>query len=136
MCVRYEQQIKNSVFWDVTPCGCCKSRSVLRLLVTANIVPSSPILVTLMLEMIHSSETSVLTRATRRHIPDDGIPQVTTRRVQIIYRNRLCFRNTVFCSCSEVRTTDIGNPNYSEYAFIGLVIVVASHITGHFQLSF
>jgi hypothetical protein len=38
-------------------------RSVLRLLVTANVVPSSPILVTLMMQVLHSSETSVLTRA-------------------------------------------------------------------------
>jgi hypothetical protein len=44
-------------------------RSVLRLLVTANVVPSSPSLVTLM----RSSETSVLTRATRRNIPKDDI---------------------------------------------------------------
>jgi hypothetical protein len=48
-------------------------RSVLQLLVTANVVPSSPILVTLMLEAIRSSETSVLTRATGRHIPEDDI---------------------------------------------------------------
>jgi hypothetical protein len=48
-------------------------RSVLRLLVGANVVPSSPILFTLMMEMIHSSEISVLTRATRRHVPKDGI---------------------------------------------------------------
>jgi hypothetical protein len=36
--------MKNGVFWDVTPCGSC------RLLVTAGIFPSSPILVTLMME--------------------------------------------------------------------------------------
>jgi hypothetical protein len=36
-------------------------RSVLRLLVTANVVPSSPITLTLMMEVILSSEISVLT---------------------------------------------------------------------------
>jgi hypothetical protein len=70
--------MKNCVFWDVTPCGCCKKRrfggpyrlhqgdknilrSVRRLLVTANVVPSSPILVILMKEALSSSEKSVLT---------------------------------------------------------------------------
>jgi hypothetical protein len=70
---------KNGIFWDVMPCGCCKNCiseelvasiirveriSWLQLLVTVNI-PILLILSTLKIEAIRSSETSVLTRATR-----------------------------------------------------------------------
>jgi hypothetical protein len=82
--------LKNAVFWDVTPFGSITTnvseefiasivrvirvrklgttlavivflRSVLILLVTANVVLSPPILVTQMMEALLSSETSVLT---------------------------------------------------------------------------
>jgi hypothetical protein len=72
--------VKNAVFWDVTPRGSCKNQcfrdifcSVHRLLVMVSVVPSSPILVTLMMEALSSSEMLVLTRATQRKIPEDGI---------------------------------------------------------------
>jgi hypothetical protein len=76
--------MKNVVFWDVTPCGILNLvfhtgflshfvflRSARRLMVTANVVPSSQILVTLKMDALTSSVTSVLTRATRRNIPED-----------------------------------------------------------------
>jgi hypothetical protein len=77
--------LKNAVLWNATPCGSCKNQRFGgtyrlhhqgdknrrdRLLVTANVVSSSPILVTLMMAVLRSSETSGLTRATRHHIPE------------------------------------------------------------------
>jgi hypothetical protein len=44
-----------------------------RITVIANVVPSSLIISTLMVDAICSSETSVLIRVTRHHIPEDAI---------------------------------------------------------------
>jgi hypothetical protein len=48
-------------------------RSVSRFLVTANVLSSSPILVTVKMEALNSSEMSVLIIGTRRNIPEDVI---------------------------------------------------------------
>jgi hypothetical protein len=50
-----------------------KKISEIQLLVTANVVPSLPILVTLMMEALLPSETSALKTAIRRNIPEDDI---------------------------------------------------------------
>jgi hypothetical protein len=62
------------------------SSNRLSLLVIANVVSSSPIFITLIMEALRSSETSVLTRTTRHNIQENGILQfsfiVTGYKVQ------------------------------------------------------
>jgi hypothetical protein len=71
--------MKNGVFWDVSPCGSCRRqcfggtyRSVLQSPATLTCF-SSLIVFTLKMEEIRSSEMSVHTRTTRRHIPKNAI---------------------------------------------------------------
>jgi hypothetical protein len=52
------------------------NRSTLR-----SIVPNTPIFVTLMMEAIFSSQTSVLTRVTRRNIPEVAAVRTSTLKI-------------------------------------------------------
>jgi hypothetical protein len=80
--------MKNAVVWNVMPRGSLRTdvsqervASIIRvkrisergLLIIASVVLSSLILVTLITEALSSSETTVLTRATRSNNPEDTI---------------------------------------------------------------
>jgi hypothetical protein len=69
---------------------------------TANVVPGSPFLITLMMEMISSYETSLFTRATRRNIPEKGVLHSHNRENRKSYK--VSFQSlptdSLFNSCS------------------------------------
>jgi hypothetical protein len=73
---------KEAIEWDIIS-------QLLQLLVTVNFIPSSLIIFALIIEAIRSSETSVLARATRRHIPEDDILHSLCRGNVISYNIQL-----------------------------------------------
>jgi hypothetical protein len=94
--------------------------SVLQLLVTANVVPSSPILVTLMVEAIRSSETSALTRATRRNIPEDQ-----QQRTQLLQPLLLFLLSSVRVLLTG-RRCDLDPPTRCPFLALFVMVFVAS----------
>jgi hypothetical protein len=62
--------MKKVAFWDVRLLCISSQRASVA---SYGYVPSSPIFVTLMMKVLSSSEKSVLTRATRRNVPEDAI---------------------------------------------------------------
>jgi hypothetical protein len=109
-----------------------------RLLVAANVVPSSPILVTLRKEALSSFETSVLTRATRRNIPvntilnlfpptDEGRKTYTLCVLQEELTPITAVRQTPFLLQYSVRPSGRANANHCSAADpLSLAIILLS----------
>jgi hypothetical protein len=88
--INYDVQ---SYVFIVMACSCVTSdyqvvflRNMLRLLVAASVVPSPPFLVNMMMEALGSSETSTITRATRRNSQKTQFFLVTALRTSNLPR--------------------------------------------------
>jgi hypothetical protein len=71
--VSEERIASNIMVKIISELGTTLGHCVLQLLVTVNVVPRALIIFILTIEVIHYSETSILTRATWCYIPEEGI---------------------------------------------------------------
>jgi hypothetical protein len=99
--------MKNAVFWDVAPCTSCVNRRFgrmyrLHLQPPAHAGFSLGDFSTLKMEALRFSETSVYSRSTRRHIPEDGILQDT----EAIHFKQALFKNMVVLVLTRCNSVD------------------------------
>jgi hypothetical protein len=101
------------------------------MIVTANDIPSSLILFTLMMKAILESEASLLTRTTRRHIPEDGIlyshlrvkPQILHIKSSRFLSER--FAILIYCRKLEYRVLAV-DWNKSSLVWVNLLLSLSS----------
>jgi hypothetical protein len=99
---------------------------VRRLLVKANVVSSSPILVTLMKEALSSSGTLVLTRATRRNIPEDAILHSRRRENLKLYIDGILFK--IISSLSAAISPNSVKFTTSQFASLLFFLTLSFHL--------
>jgi hypothetical protein len=109
------------------------------LLITAHLVPSSPILVTLMMEALHSSEMSVPTRVTWRNIPEGGILHSHAVRTTNL-TDYFSFPASSHSKCSITFTCNLGLVQQAKYqgtqSHSTLRIIIKYTRSKHFLLKF
>jgi hypothetical protein len=118
--------------WQGTPTLWDTLWSLRRLPVTANVVPSSSILVTLMMEALSSFETSVLTRATRRNIPEEAIlhSHCSENLKSYIFQNL----STVTPSRDDMKQRHLWQMQRYKYLYVSSDLFVQFSLTNNIRL--
>jgi hypothetical protein len=107
------EEHSTSIIW-VTRIG--ELGTMFAVTVTANIVPSLPILVTLMMEVIHFSKMSDLIRATQCNIPEDDVLQFHSlymiMLLQLMFGRTNSFHCTVYSSTTALTYKESTNSDH------------------------